>query len=582
MSSHRLPLSSRPAFLPDEIARREFATVFRGYDPSEVRTFLNQLAEQQGEGSDRVAELQRALLETEERVKNPELDEEIVTRLLGEQTAQILRSAREAASDMRLKAEEEVSRTLREAHEITTRMREEAEEIFNQRTQEAERVSKEMRESAKQESERMVAQATNETTDLRNRVSDDVARLRAETEAEMLALRQQTQSDLVDERSRVRSQGRDLIDSARAEAQALVERTQDHQTELLEILVRKRKIALAQVEELRAGRHRLLTSYRMVRGTLDEITGELERVEDEARQAAESAGERSAQANGISTEDLSEMIELEDFKLDDDVSSEIISLTSGEDSPTGQPLNLDGSPQHVAETLPFEGEAVSMGDGHQSGQTGQTVLERDDVIVDVVEESEPATVRSSVSSGLVIGETFQSGSSSDTDPGLALRREAAIGKFGTQTTRRLRRAIQEEQDAIVSRLRSSNVDSVQAVIGSSEDHAASYSRTVVKVFREVARAGASSVEGSTGTDRGVIDHTGTAAAHGLAAELVADLRTQLEPVVQALIAADRLPEIGELQSKIANPYKEIKGDYLDQLVNDRVAGVFDQGVAFAR
>src|SRR5688572_31267978 len=109
MSSPRLPLSARPAFLPDEIARREFATVFRGYDPSEVRTFLKQLAEQQGDSADRVAEFQRALVESEERVKNPELDEEIVTKLLGEQTAQILRSAREAANDLRNRAEEDVS-----------------------------------------------------------------------------------------------------------------------------------------------------------------------------------------------------------------------------------------------------------------------------------------------------------------------------------------------------------------------------------------------------------------------------------------------------------------------------------------
>ena len=66
------------------------------------------------------------LSETEDQVKNPELDEELVTRLLGEQTAQILRSAREAAKDMRSRAEDEVSTSLRNAHEATTKMREEA------------------------------------------------------------------------------------------------------------------------------------------------------------------------------------------------------------------------------------------------------------------------------------------------------------------------------------------------------------------------------------------------------------------------------------------------------------------------
>src|SRR3954469_17223567 len=127
MSSSRLPLSSRPAFLPDEVARREFATVFRGYDPAEVRSFLNQLSEQIVETADRVAELQKVLTETQERVKNPELTEEMVTSLLGEQTAQILRSARDAARDVREKADEEAGQQLRDAHEVSTRMREEAE-----------------------------------------------------------------------------------------------------------------------------------------------------------------------------------------------------------------------------------------------------------------------------------------------------------------------------------------------------------------------------------------------------------------------------------------------------------------------
>lgn len=590
MSSPRLPLSARPAFLPDEIARREFANVFRGYDPAEVRTFLSQLAEQHAESSDRIAGLQRALIETEERVKNPELDEETVTKLLGEQTTQILRSAREAANEVRNKAEEDISRQLREAHEVTTRMREEAEALLAERTEEAERVANEIRTEAAE-------QATRE----RQQAGDDAARLRAETEAEMLALRQQTQADLVDERAKARQMARELIETARAEARALVERTQERQEELLDGLVRKRKIALAQVEELRAGRQRLLKAYKMVRGTLDEVTEELEKVEEEARQAAELAGVRSAQANEIGPDALSTVIELEQFSLEDDVPADVIDLVEGgdedENSDPRQRGRRDGDSDGgdaggpgsqmiidlVDETVDgddIEVLPLTSGDRRDRGQLD--MLQQDEeVIVDVIDDADVAP-RSSVSSGLIIGEAYAGAESGDVDRGLKLRREAAIGRFRSQAIRRLKRALQDEQDALASRLRSREAESLEMLLGSADDQASTYQRAIVKLFREVVRTGTTSVDGSTGVERGVVDRTGTVAARGLAEELVEDLRMQLRPVLEELLRMDVLPEMGQLQSRLASPYRALKGAYLEQLVDDRIGGVFDQGVAFAR
>src|SRR5439155_15067260 len=60
---------------------------------------------------------------------------------------------------------------------------------------------------------------------------------------------------------------------------------------------RRRRIAHLQVEQLRAGRERLLEAYRVVRRTLDEATDELSVAEAEARIAAENAARRvSAEA----------------------------------------------------------------------------------------------------------------------------------------------------------------------------------------------------------------------------------------------------------------------------------------------
>jgi hypothetical protein len=82
-----------------------------------------------------------------------------------------------------------------------------------------------------------------------------------------------------------------------SEAQALRER-------LLGDLARRRKLAHAQVEQLRAGRERLLEAYRVVRRTLDEVTQELQSAEVEARAAAEAAGRRLAAEGELTAEEL--------------------------------------------------------------------------------------------------------------------------------------------------------------------------------------------------------------------------------------------------------------------------------------
>lgn len=623
-SSSRFPLSARQGYLPDEVARREFASVFRGYDPAEVRTFLKQLSEQQSEQADLIAQLQQLLMEMEDKVKNPELDEETVTKLLGEQTAQILRSAREAARDSKARAEQEVSKQLREAHEATEKMRQEAEALLARRADEAERMADEIRNEAEQFSIR-----------LRANVEEEMRRLRAETEAEMLALRQQTQSDLVDERSRARQQARELIDTARSESRALVERMNERQNEMLDTLIRKRKIAVGQVEQLRAGRQRLLKAYMMVRGTLDEVTNELQHVEEEARQAAQLAAVRSAQANDIQPAQLDSVVEIEAFELDDDVSAEIIQQLesstdvqqgeiargsgdesdgtddSGEDGSgdgqEGGPAEDDrlidltaetasGEEIHEAELLPMSGDSGgskasggTKGSADTKSSGGAAAVEVADADVMAVESGGTATAtrtdttaKSSVSTGLIIGEAFAGTTSEETDRALKLRRDAVLGKFRAQAVRRLRRVMQDEQDALVARIRSGKGKDVASLLGSPDEQAATYHRSVVKLFREVVRTGASSVEGSTGVERGVIDHAGTAAARGLAIELVRDLRGQLEPVVRDLVRIRPTPEATELHERIGDPYRAIRGEFVEQLVDDRIGGMFDQGVSIAR
>src|SRR5438270_632852 len=123
MADDRIVISSEPGVTPDEIARRSFPVVFRGYDQDQVRRFLKKVGDELIEAREREKELGRALDEARGQLAHPELDEATLTAALGEETTRILRSAREAAADMRTKAEERVARMVQEADGRGERLR---------------------------------------------------------------------------------------------------------------------------------------------------------------------------------------------------------------------------------------------------------------------------------------------------------------------------------------------------------------------------------------------------------------------------------------------------------------------------
>ena len=113
----RMTISSSSHLAPDEVARHTFATVRRGFDPDEVRDYLESSPTGCGRMAEREQELLRALAEAEHRAANPVLDEDTLTAALGQETARVLQSAHEAAAEMVAKAEAEAERLLAEARE---------------------------------------------------------------------------------------------------------------------------------------------------------------------------------------------------------------------------------------------------------------------------------------------------------------------------------------------------------------------------------------------------------------------------------------------------------------------------------
>ena len=116
MAEDRLiAISSSGRLGPDEVARHTFGTVRRGFDPAEVRAFLEDVARELSSGHEREQQLKKDAADADERAANPVLDEETLTTALGQETARVLHAAHEAATDMLKRAEAQAADLVAEA-----------------------------------------------------------------------------------------------------------------------------------------------------------------------------------------------------------------------------------------------------------------------------------------------------------------------------------------------------------------------------------------------------------------------------------------------------------------------------------
>ena len=161
---------------PSAVSTATFASSRKGFEQGEVRDFLRMVAAELARLQEREKFLERELRTAQRSNPNAAvaLDEEVVTRLLGEEAARILTTAREAASQIKIRAEENSSRLLREATDEAQRLREEAEIEAARRRQDASADAEAELQMAKQQGRDMV----NEARAYRERVLGELARRR--------------------------------------------------------------------------------------------------------------------------------------------------------------------------------------------------------------------------------------------------------------------------------------------------------------------------------------------------------------------------------------------------------------------
>jgi DivIVA domain-containing protein len=157
---------------PASVAEASFNTTRRGYNADEVRAFLVSVAAEIARLQERERQLEAELRDARDSTPALELDDETVTKLLGEETLRVLQTARESASQIKVRAEENAARTVREASDEANRVRQDVEVEVARKRQDATSDAEAEVALAKQQGREMV----NEARAYRERVLADLDR----------------------------------------------------------------------------------------------------------------------------------------------------------------------------------------------------------------------------------------------------------------------------------------------------------------------------------------------------------------------------------------------------------------------
>jgi len=322
-------------------------------------------------------------------------------------------------------------------------------------------------------------------------------------------------------------------------------------------LHRRRLVAATQVEQLRAGRERLLDAYRTVRRTLEEVTDDLQRADAEARAAAEAAGRRPPPE--LPAEIAQPIAEPEA----EDAEPQVEGAVGGADQPAAP--EAPPAPEAAAD----EGaRAVPAVEGVFAKLRAQRAEEAD------AAEAPPDSAEAEAAPAEPPEPELEAEAPvSNADEALLQEREAALQPIEANLARRLKRALQDEQNEILDKLRGAKGKPTAAgVLATPEAHAERYIAVSRELLDEAAIAGAAVVPAALAAekpDTAELDDVGRA----LAATIVEPLRRRLE---RAFDGADGDATL--IAERISAAYRELKTQRIEQVAADHVVAAHNRGL----
>jgi DivIVA domain-containing protein len=618
MSEDVQPISSS-RLVPSEVARHSFGTVRRGFDPQEVRAFLELVARELNAWDHHDQDLRRQLAEAEERSLHPVIDEATLTTALGQQSAQVLRDAHEESARITREAEEAAAALVREAQSHAAELQVQAESAVAERMAQADIATGSVHQEAEQDAVRILETA------------------RSEAEA--------------------------VVAQARLQCQAMVEQAQETRRRVLADMAQRRHAMTVQIEQFRAARDELSASVQEVRHAVDRIVDGLDRADDSARAAAAEVARR--QSPRASDSEIAAEVERVSTELDagggPQIGDEVPGGTGAvAEAPAG--LTADGVPGDRGQatepatppvepaTLPVEpvtpgavtgaptvepattgavtgaptvetvaapasapapyGDEPSPGratdpfaaavpahvdeeQGQASGEARADAVEGlfarlragqphpPDAATTETHEADdqvPAEEGAEDAGGDAAGEGAPEtgdGETDDPDGPARARWAELLDPVAVLLARRVKRALQDDQNALLDRLRNSSDSWSDAMLAPEDEQRARYVEAATPALHDAAAAGiamAREVRSSRGRVPSPDARAVAEAAESLAGTVVTLLRRRL---------TDDARDSGSPVDRVGAAFREWRGERIERLVGDCALAAFSSGILVA-
>jgi hypothetical protein len=503
------------------------------------------------------------------------LDEEVDTRMLGEEAARILQTAREAASQIKIRSEDGASRMLREATDEAQRLREEAEVEAARRRQDASADAESELMMAKQQGREMV----NEARAYRERVLSELARRRE-------LARQQIEQLM---------HGRDRLLQA-FERSRLV--AVDVMAELTPLGEPAEYVNLAPT----TGPVPLMVPNQRPAEEPPELPIAVTVIEAADHVAGDDAVDEIV-AGEVVVEDPAETEAAVDEPVVDDVDNPVLVMRDTHE------VHGHDERDHARKAAPVvalfgsaddddamdEGPNASVDDlfARLRAARAESVVEKAQQATDDAASADEASATESGSDGdatvaLTIIEDITVFQASPEAPVVeeALddtafgRRDASLTPIIVACARKLKRVLADEQNEILHTLRRNEpVRTIDTMLPWQTEQASRYAAAVTAELDKAALLGAASIDnGTTKEHKADINRAGATktAVEALTDSIVAPLRERLERAI-----ADGAGDNEELANAVRGLYREWKTQRIDEHLDDIVRAAFGRGALAA-
>ena len=538
------PLSRPDPTSPASVAEAGFSTSRRGFNPDEVRAFLTSVAAELGRLKERERQLEAELRAARATsTGRAELDDETVATMLGEETLRVLQTARESASQIKVRAEENAARAMREAHDEANRVRQDAEVEAARHRQEAQSDAEAEVAHAKQQGREMVSEAR--------------------------AYRERVLADL-ERRTKLARQHIDELANGR--------------DRLLQVFERARLVAVDITSELqRAAGPDEFVSFSPTTGPvplmvpaskLDE-TQAIETVEEEQSAEHAAADEGGAEAPETTSDDTTTTTTTEPEAPSDTADAS----TTSDDAATDTSDTVATGDVTVA---PATGEATDVAADTPEANAGK---KRDTNVVALFpnragdDQERPdvdgifARLRSEAPP-----EPAADAADEPVESTAFTRRDEALVPLIVTAARKLKRVLADEQNGVLDTLRRKEpVTSIDAIVPALDAHVAMYVDAIADELGAAAAGGAGEFGAKdTKTLRRTLDKAGaldnTRAL--VRSDLVSPLRARLERAV-----VDGSGDNEETTKRVRAVYREWKTQHIDDQLDDVFRYAFGGGLS---